>query len=212
MQLQDVRTAVRHRMGLSTNDTAITDAVLSKIIAHAERKVNLMHDWPWLEATDATWTATTADQAAYTAASDLASDWRKTLSITIGTEEFPLRPKQRQDILRYSNQTGKPRFYSAQGSEIILAPKPDSAYTVVHRYVRFPDEVTVDATDVSVYDWAIDLLIEQACILTARRLRDSKMARDFTTDFATTYATMEDEVRRTRQLPTPRHRTDVGWS
>lgn len=210
MQLQDVRTAVRNNMGLSTNDTAISDAIIDKLLFAAQRKTDMMHDWPWLHKTDATWTTTVVDQSTYTAAADLASDWRKTLYIFVDTDT-PLVARQKQDILRYANQTGMPAFYAAEGSEIVLAPTPDAAYDITHEYIHEPAEVTVDTTEFTTYDWAIDMLIDYASILGARRLRDSGLEKQMRSSFAETYSTIQDEVRRTRQLPTPRRRTDIGW-
>lgn len=210
MQLTDVRTRVRERLGLSTTDTAVTDAILTQLINAAHRKINLIHDWPWLHKTDATWTATVAGQATYTFAADLASDWRKTLYIVSDTDQV-LVPKQKQDLLRYSGQNGYPVFYAAEGSEILLAPTPDAVYTIVHEYIYEPADVTSDSTEFVIYDWAIELLIEGAAVLTAKRLRDPDLARELQQEYALTLKTMEDEVRRTRQLPTPRHRSDIGW-
>jgi hypothetical protein len=211
MQLQTVRAAVIQEMGISSTDTAITTAVLDKLVYAAQRKIDLIHDWPWLHKTDATWTATVADQAIYTAASDLASDWRKTLFIVIDGDNM-LVPKQKQEIKRYANQTGQPRFFAAEGNEIVLAPTPDAVYTIEHEYIHVPTEVTSGTAHLISYDWAIDLLIAQTCIMVARRLRDPEMAGMFQRSYDDILETLHDEVRRTRQLPTPRHRADIGWS
>jgi len=198
-------------MGMSTTDTAVTDAILNKLLYTAQRKIDLLHDWPWLHSTDGTWTACTASQSTYVAGVDLASNWRKTLFITVDSDTV-LVPKQKQDIMRFTGQTGLPMFYAAEGNEIILAPTPDTTYTVAHEYLYVPTEVTSDSAEFVTYDWAIDLLIDMACILVARRLRDSDMARQFQQDYVDTYESLKDEVRRTRQLPTPRHRNDIGWT
>ena len=211
MQLQDVRTQVRQELGLSTTDTAVTDAVINKLLFSAQRKIDLMHDWPWLHSTDATWTACTASQSTYVAGVDLASNWRKTLYIVVDGDHM-LVPKQKQDIMRYASQTGLPLFYAAEGNEIVLAPTPDSTYSIIHEYVFEPVEVTSDSSEFAVHNWAIDLLVTQACIMVARRLRDPSMVSLFTNSFEEVMLGLQDEVRRTRQLPTPRHRNDVGWN
>tara|TARA_R110000824_G_C15137950_1_gene669727 strand:+ start:832 stop:1359 length:528 start_codon:yes stop_codon:yes gene_type:complete len=173
------------------------------------RKINLMHDWPWLHATDATWTATTTNQAVYTAASDLASNWRKTLYIICNDE--PLSLLQKQEIIEYATQTGQPRFYAAEGSEIILAPKPDAVYTISHEYIHVPALVTSGSSHHVIYDWAIDLLVYQTAVLAARRLRDSELRAEMESELSQVLTFARDEVRRTRQLPRPKHRKDVGW-
>lgn len=212
MNLTAVTLAVRQHLGLSTSDTAVTDAVIAKLAYAAQRKTNTMLDWPWLHKTDTTWTALTTGQSTYTAASDLASDWRKTLHIFLDTDQ-PLIPRQKQDILRYlgTSQNARPVFYAAEGNEIIVAPAPDAAYAIRHEYIHEPAEVTVGGTEFATYEWAIDLIIDYTSILAARRLRDPELARLMQTSFAETYRGLVDEVRRTRQLPTPRHRTDIGW-
>jgi hypothetical protein len=48
--------------------------------------------------------------------------------------------------------------------------------------------------------------------MVARRLRDPEMAGMFQRSYDDILETLHDEVRRTRQLPTPRHRADIGWS
>lgn len=204
--LTDIRVEVRERLGLSTNDTAITDAILTGLINAANRKISLIHDWPWLVATDATLTATVAGTRIYTPA----SDWRKTLFV-IADDDQQLRPKQSQDIWRFKEQDGYPMFYSVQGEQMILAPTPDAVYNITHVYIKDVVELSADTDEPDVPLWAIDLLIDKAAVLGARRLRDDDLRKEMESEFAQTLTTMKDEVRSMRQLPTPQHRTDVGW-
>lgn len=205
--LSDIRVEVRRRLGLSTNDTAITDTILTSLINAAIRKVNLLHDWPWLVTTDATLTATVDGTRIYTPA----SDYRRTLFLIAGTDQ-QLRPKQPQDIWRFAEQEGHPMFYAVQGGQIILAPTPDAVYTLTHVYIKDDTtELSSDTDEPSVPLWALDLIIEKAAVLGARRLRDDALRREIESEFAQTLQSMRDEVRQTRQLPTPQHRTDIGW-
>jgi hypothetical protein len=136
--------------------------------------------------------------------------WRKTLYIVVDSD-IVLTPKQPQDIHRYADQTGLPRFYSISGTDIYLAPTPDAVYSVLHVYVSENNTLSADIDKPAIEDWAIDLLIAQACVLTALRLRDFEMAQMFRLEYAQILSSLRDEVRRTRQHPVPRHRNDVSW-
>ena len=208
-QLTAIRTEVRERMGLSTGDTAVTDAILTDLVNAANRKISLYHDWPWLVQDNDDFVATVVGQRKYDVTVP-ADDWRKTLVLVVDGDQV-LSPKQPQDIHRYANQTGFPYFYAISGTDIYLAPTPDAVYTVLHMYVKDPAVLSGDTDVVAVEDWAIDLLIEQTCVLVAKRLRDDSLARSFQEELSITLESMRDEVRRTRQLPLPRHRTDVAW-
>ena len=47
--------------------------------------------------------------------------------------------------------------------------------------------------------------------LAARRLRDSELRAEMESELSQVLTFARDEVRRTRQLPRPKHRKDVGW-
>lgn len=208
-QLSDVRDEVRERLGVSSGDSALTNAVLTALVNAANRKISLLHDWPWLIEEDADFTALVAGQRKYevTVPED---EWRKTLFLIVDDDQL-MSVKQPQDIHRYASQTGFPFYYSIQGTDIYVAPTPDSAYDILHVYVKAPTVVSSDSDVLDVEDWAIDLLIDKTAVLAARRLRDSDLRGEMESEYAQTLSTMQDEVRRTRQYPKPKHRTDIGW-
>lgn len=211
MQLSDIRTRVRERLGLSTSDTAVTDTILTQTINAANRKIAVLHDWPWLQSRDTTFTTTTSGKSTYDqGSSEIASNWRKTLYLSVNGDEV-LRAKQPQDLVRYSQNTGVPVFYTNEDDTIILAPTPDSAYDVVHFYIKQVADLSGDTDVPDIEDWAIDLLIEGAAVLVAKRLRDFDLARSIQEEYALTLDSLRDEVRRTRQPVLPKHRTDIGW-
>lgn len=205
--LTDIRTEVRTRLGVSSTDSTLTDTVLTSLINAANRKLSLIHDWPWLVTTDATLTATVSGTRIYTPA----TNWRKT-QFLIADESQQLKPKQPQDIWRYSEQTGRPNFYAVQGGSIIIAPTPDAVYTLDHIYIKDVTLLSSDTDEPDVPMWGLDLLIEGATILAAKRLNDSQLAGQMQVEYMQTLVTLQDEVRRTRQLPTPQHRSDIGWT
>lgn len=208
-ELSDVRDEVRERLGLSTNDTAVTNAVLTNLVNAANRKISLLHDWPWLVEEDTDFTALTVGQRKY-AVTVPVDEWRKTLFVIVDDDQL-MTVKQPQDIHRYQAQTGFPYFYAIQGTDIYVAPTPDEAYSILHVYVKAPTVVSADDDVIDVEDWAIDLLIDKTAVLAARRLRDTELRKEMESEYAQTLSDMRDEVRRTRQYPKPKHRTDIGW-
>jgi len=216
MQLSDIRTRVRERLGLSTSDTAITDAILTQFINTANRKIALMHDWPWLIKTDATWTALTVGQSDYVTSTDVATDVRKTLYLIVDTD-YQLVYKQPQDLARYAAYTsGHPAWYTIEGTTFRIAPAPDTAYDVRHVYVAEVATLTND-TDIPEMgatndEWAIDYLIDYTCLLVAIRLRDAELVKYAKDEWARSDAYLRDEISRTRQLPKVQHRRDIGWT
>ncbi len=205
--LTDIRTEVRKRLGMSTTDTAVTDAILTDLVNAANRKLSIIHDWPWLVTTDATLTATVSGTRLYTPA----SNWRKTLFV-ITNDDQQLKLKQPQDIWRFKEQDGPPTSYAIQGGTMILAPTPDAVYTITHVYVKHVTALSGDTDEPDVPMWAIDLVVEGTAILAAKRMRDDDLAKEVEREYMKTLTTLQDEVRRTRQLPVPQHRTDIGWS
>lgn len=198
---------VRERLGVPTSDPALTDAILLDLINAANRKLSLVHDWPWLVTTDTTLTATVADQAEYTPA----SNWRKTLYLVCDSDQ-ELQLRQAQDIVRYQANSGYPFFYAVKGTTIQISPTPDTVYTLEHEYIKSVTLMTLGSEESEVPEWALDLLIEGVCVLAAKRLHDTDLARAMQQEYSETLEVMRDEVRRTKQNPVPRHRTDIGWT
>lgn len=211
-QLQNLRADVRARMGLSTNDTALSNAILTDLINSAQRRFSLVHDWPWLIEEDGDWTTLTIGTNKYPVTTP-EDNWRKTLNIVVDEDQV-LQAVQPAEIFRYLDseaERGRPSMYAISGTDIYLAPTPDQAYAVKHVYVKEVTTMSNDTDLATVEDWAIDALIELSCVQAAKRLRDFEMARSFTEDYAITIESLRDETRRTRQLIKPRRRTDVAW-
>ncbi len=210
--LDNLRAEVRSRMGLSTNDTALSGDRLAELINAAQRKMSLVHDWPWLIEEDTDFTALTIGQQKYsvTVPND---NWRKTLNIVIDEDQV-LRAVQPAEIFRYLDseaERGRPSVYAISGTDIYFAPAPDQAYSVKHVYVKEVTTMSAGSDLATVEDWAIDALVDLACVQAAKRLRDFEMARMFMEEYALMIESLRDEVRRTRQPVKPRRRTDVAW-
>lgn len=211
MQLSDIRTRVRERLGLTSADASVSDAILTQFINAANRKLAVMHDWPWLVKTDTTWTATVSGTIAYTPA----ADWRKTIYVVMDTDQL-LTYKQPQDAARLAGVQGYPLWYTTKNAKIEVYPKPDAAYTISHVYIAevadlSNDTDTPEIASAAAEQWAVDALIEYAALLVAIRLKDYELFQMIREEWARTIAFIQDEVRKSKGYPTPRHRNDIGW-
>ena len=207
MQLDDIRTAVYQRLGTSTSDPNLSSSVLTGLINAGIRSINLMHDWSWLVTTDTTLTATVADQSEYTPA----SDHRKTLYIRVGDDQL-LTYKTEADLDRLNQSIGIPRYYTIENGTIRMFPVPDAVYDIRHVYINVPADLSADSDVAVIPDWAIDLLISYVGVRAAARMRDSDLMRIMRDEWTDVYRAMLDETRRSRALPVPQHRRDIGWT
>lgn len=141
MTLTQLRTALRVRLGVATNDTFYTDAVLTDLINEAMFVVENEHDWPW-DLTQETIT-TVIGTAAYTPN----ANWYQTKELFISPYEvFDYMPLKAVDEIPNS---GRPLYYAIAGNasgveQIIMKPTPDAVYTVTHRYYKTVTALSAD--------------------------------------------------------------------
>lgn len=129
MNLAEFCSAVRLRAGVPSSDAFNTDDQIKDLVNEALMVLSAdVDDASWLLASD-TFT-TTAGTQSYTPP----ADWGRTKLLTIDAyPEVEWRPLG--DIRSWPEDTqGVPRYYTATGSEILLAPIPDASYTVRHDY------------------------------------------------------------------------------
>jgi len=206
MQLQTFRPFIYDRLGMANTDKALPESVINNIINAALRQISFQHDWPWLTATDSSFTATVSGTKEYTPH----ATWRTTQYVTIDTDNL-LKNKQPSDASRYSSFEGYPQFYSIEGGSIRLFPTPDAVYPVRHVMTR-TEPVLSGATDEPLLpDWAIDLLVVTSAHIAAGRMRDSELQRILNPELSRIVSSIRDEVRRTRSPVEPQHRRDIGW-
>jgi len=200
MQLTDIRDRVRNRVGISSTDALATDAIMTTLINDAIDTISLKMDWPWLEASETI--ATVVGTTSYTPA----ATWRTTQRLSISDDN--LLYKNPTDIAQYSAFTGYPRFFTVELAKIVLAPTPDAVYSVTHVYTKVETDLSADADEPAVYDWAMPLVIVGAAKLLATRLKDPSLLQMIKEEERDIEEGIKDELRRGRPFPKPRHRND----
>lgn len=132
MDLAAMRQACRNALGVPSTDPLVSTSKLDGWLNDALQELSVERDWPWLFHTDATNTATVADQAAYT----LPSDWRDTVTVTIN--ERPLRRitvGTHQAFDTYGDWHTD-YHYSVMSGSLTIDPAPAAVLDLVHVYIR----------------------------------------------------------------------------
>lgn len=197
MQLSTIRELVRDRVGLSADDSMAQDAVLNRLINAALRQVQTIAEWPWLEAT-----ATVAAESDGKIPTSGMTGFRKVAAVSEGENDLPYRsPRYRA---RYKNVKGKPTCWTREAANFYTMPAPTAdGYDVTVRYHRTEPELTTDAQEPLMPDWAIDLLIAQVCILVARRFRNGEQTNHYIIEREEALRALRDEITLVGQGTTP---------
>lgn len=167
--LEQLRDAVRIRLGVPAADAFYSDPTVDNLINEALNAVATEVDWPWLEATETI--STVAGTAAYTPA----ANWTRTKALTINQYDSLLL-RSLQEIREIdSTVQGLPLYYCVAAEQIILRPVPDAVYAIIHDYYKI-EPALVTNTDTPLmpapYHSAI---VEYAVYLAA--LRSGEQAR-----------------------------------
>ena len=131
MNLGEMRTALRIRCGFPANDTMHTDAALNDLINAAVDQFASEHRWPWL-LTDVPATATAGVRTI-----PVPDNWTATHSLVF-QDGGRVEPGSLSDIDEWGadNARGRPRYFNVDTGVILLAPVPDTTYSLTHRYYR----------------------------------------------------------------------------
>lgn len=134
LNLEEMRDAVRVRVGVPASDSFFDQVTLDSIINEALQHVSLDRDWPWLDET--TTFVTVSGTQSYVPP----ADWLRTKSLIISTptEYETLQWRSLQEIREIGNSTtelGLPYLYTIYADEILLAPAPAGVYTFRHDYI-----------------------------------------------------------------------------
>jgi hypothetical protein len=165
VNLGTMRTAVLTRMGLPSDDALLDSTSLTAFINAALHHIETLHDWRWLEVSEAV--ATTAGDNTYA----LASNYRKTLvdGLTHSDGELVRHvPVAQVDVLK--GASGPPKVYAVYGAELVLGPNPDATYNLTHRYVKFETDLANDADEPTLPVTWHQALVEYAAYLGFRRI------------------------------------------
>lgn len=163
MQRSAILAAVQGRYGIPTDDGLLTPTVINGFIDRAVKKVELAHDWPWLETTETI--ATTNGTSVYS----VASNYVRTISVRI--EEAA--PMTRFSIVEADHwgiaNIGTPKAYALIGRQIRLIPTPNATLSVLHRYVRTETALGSDSAEPLCPEPWIEAVITWTGVLCADR-------------------------------------------
>jgi len=192
--LAEIRTRVRDRAGLTTTDTLVTEAVLTRIINAGLNTLALEADWPWLRVkTDLT---TVAGQAEY----DPPALWLRTISLTHSDTGEPLARRHVKVLDRIpATSTGRPFQYAVDGGKITLRYTPNGVLTLVHRYVK-SEPTLVDADDTPLLPEAYGQGLIEWCAAKAYTMKkDVERTQEAKLDYAAWLKRARDNINQGRE-------------
>lgn len=162
MNLGQLRSAVRNRIGVPSTDALFTDSVVNEIVNHALHSIEAEWDWPWLEASENI--PTVNGTAAYA----VSATWLRTLEVQYG--DYP--PLERWDIAKLRAMgipAGRPNYFAVYEDKLQLRPVPTAVVTMTHLYIKRENDLTTDADTPlmpATYHWVI---VEYGAYLCYRR-------------------------------------------
>lgn len=197
--LQNAYDRIRLRLGVNANDPTLTDSQLTDFVNAGLRQADNMRNW-WFN--EAVRTFSTADGTA-TYAFD--STHKKTSALAIGDDILPFRTKL--DMIKFSEGTGRPRFWSVEAGQIKLYPTPDAVYTVSE---VFQTNTTALSSVSDEFDWPddmVDLPILLAAQLAASKVRP-EMIQLIAPEVQRVFQAIADDSQPTYSSTLPQRRGD----
>ena len=136
MQLSEMRTAVRTRLGNPSTDGFFSDANLTDLINEALQVISTEDDWPWLQTSENI--ALVSGDGSYPPA----ANWIRTKQLHITNFE-PLVLISLAEVNEITAQ-GQPEYYHIYDEEILVRPIPTVAATLIHQYIRTETALAAD--------------------------------------------------------------------
>lgn len=207
MNLAQLRDAVRIRCGFNGSDSFHTNDTLTAAVNEANWALADEHEWPWLTRTE------TLSTIPGTATLAVASDWQSTVALHRILDTFADRvdPASIDDVDRYPGQTGVPVIFAEWGNELVLAPTPDSIYTLRHRYRRSEPALSAD-TDTPLSPESLHrLIVLRAAAVAFARDGNVVDSRTVLNDYETGVARARKRLNRSGSPVLPRVRPGSGW-
>lgn len=130
MILEQLRDAVRVRLGTPENENFYLSQQLDDLVNEALQTISVENEWPWLQV------ATTFNTATGTRFYAPPTNWQLTKALSIegqdalfyiDLQESRNWPDDVQDI---------PLYYTIYTEQIYLSPTPSAIYTIRHDYIR----------------------------------------------------------------------------
>lgn len=203
MQLSDMRTAVRNRLGRDTYDSFYTDAILTDLINEALFAIEAEAEWPWDQKSEViTTVAGTTDYSP-------AADWYRTKSLYI-TNYNPMDNYPIEEVEQIIS-TSRPRIFCVWGDKISLRPIPDGVYSVNHQYYANPTALSADG-DTPIIPVAFQYgIVAKALALAYQRAGDEARHSVANTEYNAWLERMMSFKRRVTGVTRPRIRPGNDW-
>lgn len=190
---------VRSAGNFATDDTRITDAVVTREINRALKRIALVHDWPWLQVEG------TVNVVANTNTYALPADFLRLISLRHTDTAENLYIRSIQELDQYLG-TSRPMAFAVWGGNIVLAATPNGTYTLKLRYIK-QETVLVAGSDTPVIPSYWDEGVIEAAVVQLLRI---SMRMDEATAaeerFQTWLRETQDNIRQTRGTPRVRVR------
>lgn len=190
--LADLRTRLLHRISGSANDLGLTSTQLVEFVNAAIKHVQMVADWPWMIGLQTF--NTVAGQRNY----PVPTDWLRTHTLTAMDVGDPIHLRTVGEIDEVIFQ-GRPRIYVIDQEQIYIAPIPDGAYPLQHRYYSTEALLVADGDQPKIPVQFDEGVIEYAAVLGLRYLRQEDRSKMAQLGFDNWVKVTQDNARRTRE-------------
>lgn len=199
-----LRSAAIDRASALSTDTGLTPARWLVFLNAAARQIALEHDWFWLEAVaNISVLAGTTDYA-------LPASYLRTEGV-VNDLGRPVALVPKLAIYEYQQGTRRPLAYTILGSNVVLGPTPDTAYTFKHVYIKAETTATGDSDTFLIPVEFENGLVEYAVYLALRYLRQEDRAGEALAAYHAWLERTHDNRLRTREPQRVRVRPGAGW-
>lgn len=198
--LAELRGAAQLAGNFKTTDALLTTANWTKLINRALRQITNDSDWYWLRSSETlTLTAGTRTKAPGS------SLYLRTLSLTHDDNGTPLSLRDVSEIDRILT-VGRPLLYDIDNATIVMAPIPDVAYTITHRFIKSEVALSGDSDTPLIPAEMAEGLILYSVMLGHQAAQNSEKAVDAEKAYRTWLRRTLDQNARSREPFRPRVR------
>jgi hypothetical protein len=205
-QLSDIRTDVREAGNYSSSDGNVSDAVMTRVINRALRRISAEFDWPWLYAEE------TITTVAGTTDYNLPTRWAKTAWLSeenVGLLRPATHKQSRRWIEQATRVTGRPVYYTHEGaSQIRLFPAPDAVYSVDHGYYTYEAALSNDTDTPAIPDPYDDLVVWKSLEFLAIRRGEQELMQNARRMYQDQLRVVTDNVRASKEFASIKTRQD----
>lgn len=209
MQLTDIRTAVRYRVGIDDQDAMVTDGVLNSFINASLREVANIRDWSWYEDKKEIGVAASTDNLG-TNPFGPTYKARGIKQVRVRDDYRVLRQVSPNYGQKYRDYEGDPLYWYIEDNMVFVVPvvKELTYFDVVF---MVPETELASASDEPLIpDHAIDLVIIKSALKVAARLDNTSQMQLLEREERDVLEALADDARRSKGPILLERRTD--WS